>query len=144
MFYLPTRNVIPVWIIYNLSQPATLRKSDVVTTLDFRTQLIFICFQDGLNSLVLDLDYPALRKNKNIDNFLNRCKLKVALKQWQCGGCNLRSWVIRNASLVFILLFFTPLTSCIQKALKDHLLQRCFIWRSYIVENVLDNIDCRM
>ncbi|KFP38391.1 Rho-associated protein kinase 2, partial [Chlamydotis macqueenii] len=29
-------------------------------------------FQDGLNSLVLDLDYPALRKNKNIDNFLNR------------------------------------------------------------------------
>lgn len=29
---------------------------------------------DGLNSLVLDLDFPALRKNKNIDNFLNRCK----------------------------------------------------------------------
>uniref|UniRef100_K7FUU5 Rho-associated protein kinase n=1 Tax=Pelodiscus sinensis TaxID=13735 RepID=K7FUU5_PELSI len=28
--------------------------------------------QDGLNSLVLDLDFPALRKNKNIDNFLNR------------------------------------------------------------------------
>uniref|UniRef100_A0A8C5UBZ7 non-specific serine/threonine protein kinase n=1 Tax=Malurus cyaneus samueli TaxID=2593467 RepID=A0A8C5UBZ7_9PASS len=28
--------------------------------------------KDGLNSLVLDLDYPALRKNKNIDNFLNR------------------------------------------------------------------------
>uniref|UniRef100_A0A670HVI6 non-specific serine/threonine protein kinase n=1 Tax=Podarcis muralis TaxID=64176 RepID=A0A670HVI6_PODMU len=27
---------------------------------------------DSLNSLVLDLDYPALRKNKNIDNFLNR------------------------------------------------------------------------
>ncbi|KAH0518547.1 Rho-associated protein kinase 2, partial [Microtus ochrogaster] len=26
----------------------------------------------GLNSLVLDLDFPALRKNKNIDNFLNR------------------------------------------------------------------------
>ncbi|XP_061478757.1 rho-associated protein kinase 2 [Rhineura floridana] len=27
---------------------------------------------DILNSLVLDLDYPALRKNKNVDNFLNR------------------------------------------------------------------------
>ncbi|XP_063771477.1 rho-associated protein kinase 2 isoform X4 [Pseudophryne corroboree] len=27
---------------------------------------------DGLNSLVLDLDFPALRKNKNIDNFVNR------------------------------------------------------------------------
>ena len=37
---------------------------------------LFLCFvkQDGLNSLVLDLDFPALRKNKNIDNFLNRCK----------------------------------------------------------------------
>uniref|UniRef100_A0A8C0LWJ5 Rho-associated protein kinase 2 n=1 Tax=Canis lupus dingo TaxID=286419 RepID=A0A8C0LWJ5_CANLU len=32
----------------------------------------FFVKQDGLNSLVLDLDFPALRKNKNIDNFLNR------------------------------------------------------------------------
>ncbi|XP_068089366.1 rho-associated protein kinase 2 [Hyperolius riggenbachi] len=30
------------------------------------------CRVDGFNSLVLDLDYPALRKNKNIDNFLNK------------------------------------------------------------------------
>uniref|UniRef100_A0A4W3HZW7 non-specific serine/threonine protein kinase n=1 Tax=Callorhinchus milii TaxID=7868 RepID=A0A4W3HZW7_CALMI len=29
-------------------------------------------FQDGLNALVQDLDFPALRKNKNIENFLNR------------------------------------------------------------------------
>uniref|UniRef100_A0A665W667 Rho-associated protein kinase 2 n=1 Tax=Echeneis naucrates TaxID=173247 RepID=A0A665W667_ECHNA len=28
--------------------------------------------QDSMNALVLDLDYPALRKNKNIENFLNR------------------------------------------------------------------------
>uniref|UniRef100_UPI00398F5178 rho-associated protein kinase 2-like isoform X2 n=2 Tax=Pristiophorus japonicus TaxID=55135 RepID=UPI00398F5178 len=27
---------------------------------------------DGLNALVQDLDFPALRKNKNIENFLNR------------------------------------------------------------------------
>ncbi|XP_049597119.1 rho-associated protein kinase 2 isoform X1 [Syngnathus scovelli] len=27
---------------------------------------------DSLNAVVLDLDYPALRKNKNIDTFLNR------------------------------------------------------------------------
>ncbi|XP_072313709.1 rho-associated protein kinase 2 isoform X2 [Eucyclogobius newberryi] len=27
---------------------------------------------DSMNALVLDLDYPALRKNKNIDTFLNR------------------------------------------------------------------------
>ncbi|MED6294971.1 Rho-associated protein kinase 2, partial [Characodon lateralis] len=27
---------------------------------------------DSINALVLDLDYPALRKNKNIETFLNR------------------------------------------------------------------------
>uniref|UniRef100_A0A8C7YL07 non-specific serine/threonine protein kinase n=1 Tax=Oryzias sinensis TaxID=183150 RepID=A0A8C7YL07_9TELE len=30
------------------------------------------CGTDSLNALVLDLDYPALRKNKNIETFLNR------------------------------------------------------------------------
>lgn len=30
--------------------------------------------QDSINALVLDLDYPALRKNKNIEVFLNRCE----------------------------------------------------------------------
>ncbi|OXB58408.1 hypothetical protein ASZ78_007776 [Callipepla squamata] len=35
----------------------------------------FIVFlQDGLDALVYDLDFPALRKNKNIDNFLNKYK----------------------------------------------------------------------
>uniref|UniRef100_A0A3Q3IJL1 Rho-associated protein kinase 2 n=1 Tax=Monopterus albus TaxID=43700 RepID=A0A3Q3IJL1_MONAL len=29
---------------------------------------------DSMNALVLDLDYPALRKNKNIETFLNRYK----------------------------------------------------------------------
>uniref|UniRef100_A0A8C0BS19 non-specific serine/threonine protein kinase n=1 Tax=Buteo japonicus TaxID=224669 RepID=A0A8C0BS19_9AVES len=37
-----------------------------------RLKLLLQFCNDGLNSLVLDLDYPALRKNKNIDNFLNR------------------------------------------------------------------------
>uniref|UniRef100_A0A8C8VNI9 Rho-associated protein kinase n=2 Tax=Pelusios castaneus TaxID=367368 RepID=A0A8C8VNI9_9SAUR len=32
------------------------------------------CLLDGLDALVYDLDFPALRKNKNIDNFLNRYK----------------------------------------------------------------------
>lgn len=36
--------------------------------------LLGFFFQDGLDALVYDLDFPALRKNKNIDNFLNRCK----------------------------------------------------------------------
>uniref|UniRef100_A0A3Q1AVC5 non-specific serine/threonine protein kinase n=1 Tax=Amphiprion ocellaris TaxID=80972 RepID=A0A3Q1AVC5_AMPOC len=35
------------------------------------TLLFFL--QDGLDALVYDLDFPALRKNKSIDNFLNRC-----------------------------------------------------------------------
>ncbi|XP_072354890.1 rho-associated protein kinase 2-like [Scyliorhinus torazame] len=30
------------------------------------------CLLDGLSALVQDLDFPALRKNKNIENFLNR------------------------------------------------------------------------
>uniref|UniRef100_A0A452HBK8 non-specific serine/threonine protein kinase n=1 Tax=Gopherus agassizii TaxID=38772 RepID=A0A452HBK8_9SAUR len=32
----------------------------------------YFCWYDGLDALVYDLDFPALRKNKNIDNFLNR------------------------------------------------------------------------
>ncbi len=31
-------------------------------------------FQDSMNAMVLDLDFPALRKNKNIETFLNRCE----------------------------------------------------------------------
>lgn len=34
-------------------------------------------FQDGIIALVTDLDTPALRRNKNVENFLNRCKYKV-------------------------------------------------------------------
>lgn len=36
--------------------------------------------QDSINGLVLDLDYPALRKNKNIEVFLNRCKQFVKIQ----------------------------------------------------------------
>uniref|UniRef100_A0A5F8GA82 Rho-associated protein kinase 1 n=1 Tax=Monodelphis domestica TaxID=13616 RepID=A0A5F8GA82_MONDO len=32
------------------------------------------CLLDGLDALVYDLDFPALRKNKNIDNFLSKYK----------------------------------------------------------------------
>uniref|UniRef100_A0A671RRI8 Rho-associated protein kinase 1 n=1 Tax=Sinocyclocheilus anshuiensis TaxID=1608454 RepID=A0A671RRI8_9TELE len=35
--------------------------------------VFFSYFQDSLDALVYDLDFPALRKNKSIDNFLNRC-----------------------------------------------------------------------
>uniref|UniRef100_A0A669AV91 Rho-associated protein kinase 1 n=1 Tax=Oreochromis niloticus TaxID=8128 RepID=A0A669AV91_ORENI len=39
--------------------------------------LIVLCF-DGLDALVYDLDFPALRKNKSIDNFLNRYKETIS------------------------------------------------------------------
>ncbi|XP_067835845.1 rho-associated protein kinase 1 [Heptranchias perlo] len=32
------------------------------------------CLLDSLDALIYDLDFPALRKNKNIDNFINRYK----------------------------------------------------------------------
>uniref|UniRef100_A0A8C5GV36 Rho-associated protein kinase 2 n=1 Tax=Gouania willdenowi TaxID=441366 RepID=A0A8C5GV36_GOUWI len=32
----------------------------------------YVTWIDSMNALVLDLDYPALRKNKNIETFLNR------------------------------------------------------------------------
>uniref|UniRef100_A0A8D3C5N2 Rho-associated protein kinase 1 n=1 Tax=Scophthalmus maximus TaxID=52904 RepID=A0A8D3C5N2_SCOMX len=35
-------------------------------------------FSDGLDALVYDLDFPALRKNKSIDNFLNRYKETIS------------------------------------------------------------------
>lgn len=36
--------------------------------------VLWLSPQDSMNALVLDLDFPALRKNKNIETFLNRCK----------------------------------------------------------------------
>ncbi|XP_006027991.1 rho-associated protein kinase 1 isoform X1 [Alligator sinensis] len=39
-----------------------------------RSEVNVDCLLDGLDALVYDLDFPALRKNKNIDNFLNRYK----------------------------------------------------------------------
>lgn len=40
---------------------------------------VFSVFQDSVNALAHDLNYPALRKNKNIEAFLNRCKSSVCL-----------------------------------------------------------------
>lgn len=36
--------------------------------------LAFLSSQDSISALAHDLNYPALRKNKNIEAFLNRCK----------------------------------------------------------------------
>uniref|UniRef100_A0A8C2MCA4 Rho-associated protein kinase 1 n=1 Tax=Cricetulus griseus TaxID=10029 RepID=A0A8C2MCA4_CRIGR len=41
---------------------------------------------DGLDALVYDLDFPALRKNKNIDNFLSRCKYFLKQKEYSVTG----------------------------------------------------------
>ncbi|XP_010394668.1 rho-associated protein kinase 1 isoform X4 [Corvus cornix cornix] len=45
-----------------------------VTLKDPKSEVNVDCLLDGLDALVYDLDFPALRKNKNIDNFLNRYK----------------------------------------------------------------------
>uniref|UniRef100_A0A3B3RVL1 non-specific serine/threonine protein kinase n=1 Tax=Paramormyrops kingsleyae TaxID=1676925 RepID=A0A3B3RVL1_9TELE len=41
---------------------------------DPKSEINTDCLLDGLDALVYDLDFPALRKNKSIDNFLNRYK----------------------------------------------------------------------
>uniref|UniRef100_A0A8C2BJZ5 Rho-associated protein kinase 1 n=1 Tax=Cyprinus carpio TaxID=7962 RepID=A0A8C2BJZ5_CYPCA len=41
---------------------------------DPRSEINTDCLLDSLDALVYDLDFPALRKNKSIDNFLNRYK----------------------------------------------------------------------
>uniref|UniRef100_UPI00358FC81C rho-associated protein kinase 2-like isoform X1 n=1 Tax=Myxine glutinosa TaxID=7769 RepID=UPI00358FC81C len=45
---------------------------------DPKSELNAECLLDGINALVHDLDFPALRKNKNIDNFLNRYQKVVS------------------------------------------------------------------
>uniref|UniRef100_A0A671M0H9 non-specific serine/threonine protein kinase n=1 Tax=Sinocyclocheilus anshuiensis TaxID=1608454 RepID=A0A671M0H9_9TELE len=42
------------------------------TVILMRYSVFVFLFQDSMNALVLDLDFPALRKNKNIETFLNR------------------------------------------------------------------------
>uniref|UniRef100_A0A8C2XLP9 Rho-associated protein kinase n=1 Tax=Cyclopterus lumpus TaxID=8103 RepID=A0A8C2XLP9_CYCLU len=48
--------------------------------------------QDSLNALVLDLDYPSLRKNKNIETFLNRYR----------GGGRSPPFVVNSQQLLII------------------------------------------
>ncbi|XP_076829136.1 rho-associated protein kinase 1 isoform X2 [Brachyhypopomus gauderio] len=45
---------------------------------DPKSEINTDCLLDGLDALVYDLDFPALRKNKSIDNFLNRYKDTVS------------------------------------------------------------------
>uniref|UniRef100_A0A8C6WL00 Rho-associated protein kinase 1 n=1 Tax=Neogobius melanostomus TaxID=47308 RepID=A0A8C6WL00_9GOBI len=45
---------------------------------DPKSEINTDCLLDGLDALVYDLDFPALRKNKSIDNFLNRYKETIS------------------------------------------------------------------
>ncbi|XP_035375595.1 rho-associated protein kinase 1 isoform X6 [Electrophorus electricus] len=45
---------------------------------DPKSEINTDCLLDGLDALVYDLDFPALRKNKSIDNFLNRYKNTIS------------------------------------------------------------------
>lgn len=58
--------------------------------------LLFVCLQDSFSALAHDLNYPALRKNKNIEAFLNRCEsqqLFVQEADWVCMRPTNAVWV---------------------------------------------------
>ena len=49
------------------------------TIQDNRSIINVDCLLDAIQALVADCDHPAIRKIKNVDAFVNRCKfLKVA------------------------------------------------------------------
>uniref|UniRef100_A0A3B4D2X8 non-specific serine/threonine protein kinase n=1 Tax=Pygocentrus nattereri TaxID=42514 RepID=A0A3B4D2X8_PYGNA len=60
-----------MWISTSLA--ARFEKIDAMLK-DPKSEINTDCLLDGLDALVYDLDFPALRKNKSIDNFLNRYK----------------------------------------------------------------------
>jgi len=40
---------------------------------------VIVCpLQDGLQALVADLDHPAIRRNKNVEQYLTKCKLNFS------------------------------------------------------------------
>uniref|UniRef100_H3B2B3 Rho-associated protein kinase 1 n=1 Tax=Latimeria chalumnae TaxID=7897 RepID=H3B2B3_LATCH len=57
------------------SEPESLETKQgliLILFLNHTFSFSIFCCVDGLDAMVYDLDFPALRKNKNIDNFLNR------------------------------------------------------------------------
>lgn len=64
----------------------------------------FLPVQDSINALVLDLDYPALRKNKNIETFLNRCKFLYERGHWPLFKAEVYCFCQVRPSLIFIFL----------------------------------------
>uniref|UniRef100_A0A8D3CHS5 Rho-associated protein kinase 1 n=1 Tax=Scophthalmus maximus TaxID=52904 RepID=A0A8D3CHS5_SCOMX len=59
------------------SMEARFEKIDAMLK-DPKSEINTDCLLDGLDALVYDLDFPALRKNKSIDNFLNRYKETIS------------------------------------------------------------------
>ncbi|XP_056247243.1 rho-associated protein kinase 1 isoform X3 [Seriola aureovittata] len=59
------------------SMEARFEKIDAMLK-DPKSEVNTDCLLDGLDALVYDLDFPALRKNKSIDNFLNRYKETIS------------------------------------------------------------------
>ncbi|CAJ1072492.1 rho-associated protein kinase 1 isoform X2 [Xyrichtys novacula] len=59
------------------SMGARFEKIDAMLK-DPKSEVNTDCLLDGLDALVYDLDFPALRKNKSIDNFLNRYKETIS------------------------------------------------------------------
>uniref|UniRef100_A0A672GL41 Rho-associated protein kinase 1 n=1 Tax=Salarias fasciatus TaxID=181472 RepID=A0A672GL41_SALFA len=59
------------------SMEARFEKIDAMLK-DPKSEINTDCLLDGLDALVYDLDFPALRKNKSIDNFLSRYKETIS------------------------------------------------------------------
>ncbi|XP_010765950.1 rho-associated protein kinase 1 [Notothenia coriiceps] len=59
------------------SMAARFEKIDAMLK-DPKSEVNTDCLLDGLDALVYDLDFPALRKNKSIDNFLSRYKETIS------------------------------------------------------------------
>lgn len=76
--------------------------------------LFLFGIQDSVNALVLDLDYPALRKNKNIDTFLNRCE-SVIENTVELNLMNIQEFYLR----ILIVFFFLSLDEKVVGSLRD-------------------------
>uniref|UniRef100_A0A8C8LN59 Rho-associated protein kinase n=1 Tax=Oncorhynchus tshawytscha TaxID=74940 RepID=A0A8C8LN59_ONCTS len=63
-----------LWGCFAAGGTGALHKIDgIMREINYVDILNFLSlFQDSINAFVLDLDYPALRKNKNVETFLNR------------------------------------------------------------------------
>lgn len=63
-------------------------------------QVVFVTlFQDGVTAFVTDLDFPAIKRIKNVENFLERCKYPACYHtfKYRVNDKNIIFWVVKKA-----------------------------------------------